>query len=214
MLLKWIVCSVPEKLQSTFSTAQEQWSELKHLPGFLGQIGGWDSSDHLQAGILSCWQDEAAYQHFMQHTHDSIVQQSQQKGTYTSLSITLFKEILPVPGSTPDFLSALVRGSILRVTDSQILPERASEFVHNQETIWNRGMAQAPGMQGGLLAQGIADPSRYLVASLWSDLQAHEMYRQSIFPSLREKANLQHTIQHIQGWVLQLEKSWQVTVMQ
>jgi hypothetical protein len=89
-------------------------------------------------------------------------------------------------------------------------PERAREFVQNQITIWNPGMAQADGMQGGVCAQAIQNPSRYLVASLWSDLQAHQTYLQAIFPSLREKANLPHTIQHIEGWVMQLEKSWQL----
>lgn len=91
MLLKWIICSTQKESQSRFSEAQEQWAALKDIPGFLGQVGGWSSKHPLQAGILSCWQDEASYQHFMHHLHDGIFQQSQQKETYTSISVTLFK---------------------------------------------------------------------------------------------------------------------------
>src|SRR5712691_10980953 len=76
MLLKWIICSIPQELQSAFSEAQKQWIALKGLQGFLGQVGGWNSKHPLQAGVLSCWQDEASYQNFMHHIHDDIFQHS------------------------------------------------------------------------------------------------------------------------------------------
>jgi len=210
MLLKWIVCSTSTEMQTAFSAAQEQWAALKGLPGFLGQVGGWNSKNPSQAGILSCWQDEAAYQRFMQHIHDDIYRRSDQKQTYLSISVTLFKDILAIPGSATDFLSALSQGSVLRVTDSHVLPEQGQAFEQNQRTIWNPGMAEAGGMLGGVCAQAIEDSSRYLVASLWSDAQAHQAYLQTAFPLLRERAQLPQSIQHIEGWVIQLEKSWQV----
>jgi quinol monooxygenase YgiN len=210
MLLKWIVCTTPKEMQTAFSVAQEQWAALKGLQGFLGQVGGWDTRNPLQAGILSCWQDEIAYQHFMRHVHDDIYQRSYQQQTYLSISVTLFNDILAIPGSATDFLSALSQGSILRVTDSQVFPEQGQAFEQNQRMIWNPGMAEAGGMLGGACAQAIGDPLRYLVASLWGDEQSHQAYLQTAFPVLRERAQLPRSIQHIKGWVIQLEKSWQV----
>jgi hypothetical protein len=37
MLIKWIMCNVPENKKVMFSQAQN-----KSLDGFLGQVGGWD----------------------------------------------------------------------------------------------------------------------------------------------------------------------------
>jgi quinol monooxygenase YgiN len=146
----------------------------------------------------------------MQHIHDDIYRRSDQKQTYLSISVTLFKDILAIPGSATDFLSALSQGSVLRVTVSHVFPEQRLTFEQNQRTIWNPGMAEAGGMLSGVCAQAIADSSRYLVASLWSDAQAHQAYLQTAFPLLRERAQLPQSIQHIEGWVIQLEKSWQV----
>ncbi|QBD75265.1 DUF4937 domain-containing protein [Ktedonosporobacter rubrisoli] len=212
MLIKWIVCQVPANARRAFSIAQSQWSALKGMPGFLGQIGGWTSASPQQAGILACWQDEASYLHFMQSMHNALFEQSRQKGTYTSLSITLFEELMSIAGSQSDLQAALATGTVLRVTDSQLFPQRDQLFIHNQKTIWNPGMMQASGMYGGVFAQAQDHSSRYLVATLWSDLQAHQAYREALFPHLREKANLPQTLQSIHGWVLQLEKTWQVLV--
>ena len=88
MFLKWIVCQVPASTHASFSSAQRQWSMLNQVPGFLGQIGGWDRTQ--QAGILSCWRDEASYRLFMQHIHDEIVEHTHQRETYTSLSVAFF----------------------------------------------------------------------------------------------------------------------------
>jgi heme-degrading monooxygenase HmoA len=212
MLLKWIVCQVPAETCASFSSAQRQWTPLNRLPGFLGQIGGWDCASSQQAGILSLWQNEASYRHFMQYNHDEIVEHNSQRETYTSLSVALFGDLFPLPGSQPDFLAALASGTVLRVTVSYLFSEQDQTFIHNQTTIWNPGMAQAQGMYVGVFAQAMDHSSRYLVASLWSDLQAHQAYRETLFPLLREQANLPQTLQSIHGWVLQLEKTWQVLV--
>ncbi len=210
MLLKWIVCTTSKEMQPTFSAAQEQWVVLKGLQGFLGQVGGWNSKNPLQAGILSCWQDEKSYRRFMQYEHDRIYQQSDQGKTYLSISIALFKDRLAIPGSAADLLSALLQGSVLRVTDSHVFPEQSQVFEQNQRTIWNPGMAEVGGMLSGVCAQALEEASRYLVASFWSDMQAHQVYLQTAFPLLRERAQLPQSLQHIEGWVIQLEKSWQV----
>lgn len=212
MLLKWIVCQVSEDARASFSSAQRQWTMLNRVPGFLGQIGGWDRTSSKHAAILSCWQDEASYRHFMQHIHDEIVEHNHQRETYTSLSVAFFEDLLPIAGSQPNFLAALASGTLLRVTDSHLFPERDQTFIHNQTTIWNPGMTQAEGMYAGVFAQATDHSSRYLVTSLWRHLQAHQTYMETLFPLLREQANLPQMLQSIQGWVLQLEKTWQVLV--
>jgi hypothetical protein len=212
MLLKWIVCQVLAETRANFSSAQSQWTPLKRLPGFLGQIGGWVCASSSQAGILALWQDEAYYRHFMQHNHDEIVAHNSQSESYSSLSVALFGDLFPLLGSQPDFLTALTTGTVLRLTDCSLFPEQDQTFIHNQTTIWNPAMAQAQGMLAGIFAQATDHASRYLDASLWSDLQAHQAYMEILFLLLPEQANLSQTLQSIHGWVIQLEKAWRVLV--
>ncbi len=53
MLLKWIVCDVGDETRASFSAAQERWGRLASAPGFLGQIGGWDTRTEDRACIIS-----------------------------------------------------------------------------------------------------------------------------------------------------------------
>ncbi|MFC0523391.1 YdbC family protein [Pontibacillus salicampi] len=91
MLIKWIVCTVPERNKEDFAQAQSQWKKLRYIDGFIGQIGGWSSQDKSQAGILTFWKDRDSYQFFMEHVHDKIFNQSGQGDTYDNITIEILE---------------------------------------------------------------------------------------------------------------------------
>lgn len=85
MLLKWIVCQVSEEQKESFSEAQASWKKLSDVPGFLGQWGGWNLKEPMEACILSLWSDQESYQTFMSQIHDRIFLNSNQEATYKSI---------------------------------------------------------------------------------------------------------------------------------
>ncbi|MBM7621933.1 hypothetical protein JOC95_003841 [Bacillus tianshenii] len=89
MLIKYIKCQVKEERRVDFSRAQEQWSPLADMEGFLGQLGGW--SEKGEAVILGFWESSQSYQHFMEHIHDTIFLENNQGKTYRSISVTLYE---------------------------------------------------------------------------------------------------------------------------
>lgn len=88
MLVKWILCQVPDSLRQDFDRAQRAWSALNQAPGFLGQLGGWARERTRQACILGLWTHPQAYERFMTELHDSLADAGQ--GTYTQISTALF----------------------------------------------------------------------------------------------------------------------------
>lgn len=210
MLLKWAVCSVAEEQLSLFSIAQKKWEALKGVQGFLGQIGGWTRDTPPYACMLSLWQDEASYWDFMQHQDEIIFPHNKQNELFSSPSTTLCTEIMAIPGSMQNFISALSACNMLRVTASQTFPERTQDFIQNQIKIWNPGMAEARGMYSAIVARTDEHPPRFLLTSLWQDRQAHQAYLATLFPLIRKYAQLPQTVQQIKGWFVQLEKEWQV----
>ena len=91
MLIKWVVCTVTDR--PGFSTGQSGWGELRDLPGFLGQSGGWSRTGPDRAEIVACWQDDASYQAFMAGPHDRLA--AAQSGTYDSIQVRLFEADRP-----------------------------------------------------------------------------------------------------------------------
>jgi hypothetical protein len=90
MLIKWIRCQVAPQDKQRFGSAQARWHELHGLPGFLGQVGGWNARNPLEACVVAFWEDELSYRHFMEHAHDAIFERTGQLHTYSSISVQLF----------------------------------------------------------------------------------------------------------------------------
>jgi hypothetical protein len=89
LLFKYIRCQVEEEKRTAFSKAQEEWDRLSEVDGFLGQFGGWSGSG--EAIILAFWESSKAYQHFMEHIHDTIFLENNQWKTYRSITVTLYE---------------------------------------------------------------------------------------------------------------------------
>lgn len=204
MLIKSINCKVDEEKKERFSTAQEQWGELKELEGFHGQVGGWNESE---AYIVGCWENMKMYQKFMNETHDKIFYDSNQKGTYTSCETELYQSLFDITDTS--FVEALAHSSFLRVAICDVEQGNEKQFLHMQETVWNPGIARVEGMMGGVVGRSLSS-NRYIVLSLWKDVAAHQHYVKEIFPQLHHIANPSEQVLRIEGKQITLVSSWSV----
>ena len=213
MILKWIRLAVPDDLRNTFSRAQEQWSALRDVQGFLGQIGGWSERTKGEACILSWWRNEETYRAFMQNEHDAIVGQSRQDSTYDSKDILLLWERLRMPGRYSDPTAAVTEAEFLRVADCLLKPDRIEEFTKSQKEIWIKGMEPVDGMLGGSYCEVLSIPRHVLVFSLWSSVETHRAYEVEIMPKLREAAQVSEDLSYLTGVFVKLEPGWAVPAM-
>ncbi|MBO8172251.1 MAG: YdbC family protein [Bacillaceae bacterium] len=210
MLIKWIVCTVSRENREAFSQAQEKWMKLKHIPGFLGQVGGWNISQPGEACILSLWRDEAVYRHFMNQIHDVIFHSSGQQDTYETIQVRLYERLFDIPGGVSHLQGALDKGTLIRMADPLIYRERIPHFVDTQKKIWNPGMAEAEGMLAGVFGVEKENERRFLVATLWKDEASHMAYVQNMFPTLNVRAQVGEDIEEIAGKMVRLIPTWTV----
>ncbi|RAL24066.1 YdbC family protein [Thermoflavimicrobium daqui] len=208
MIIKWIVCQVPEEKKTAFTEAQMIWSSLSDAEGFYGQWGGWNIYQPTKACIFSIWQSLSAYESFMSSIHDTLFLTSDQSQTYQSISVDLSKLVLSIPGEKEFFYQALSH-SYLRMADCMVKPKRINSFLQAQKTIWNPAMGQTKGMIAGVIGETIKIPNRYLVLSLWKDKQSHEAYTKRVI-DLRQQAKTDQDIESVSGCLVQLEEKWLV----
>jgi heme-degrading monooxygenase HmoA len=210
MIMKWIVCKVNRDSKEEFSQAQEQWAALYEVQGFLGQIGGWNLRQPLEACIVSFWKDNASYQNFMSRIHDQIFYKSNQKQTYHSITIALCESIMNILGTYGHILTSLGKGKVLRIADCTLYKDRIKHFIEALKDIWNPGMSDTDGMLAGVLTKVNGTPNRYLAATLWTDEIFHQYYLETMVPVLQERAQYKRFFESIDEKIIQLQDSWTV----
>ncbi|WP_259417501.1 YdbC family protein [Bacillus toyonensis] len=205
MLLKTIFCRVEEKKREMFSAAQEKWRDLQHLDGFHGQFGGWNEDE---ACVFTLWEDRSAYQSFMNGAHDTIYLNSNQKDTFLSCEIELFQTLYNI--NAKPLQNVVTEGSFVRVAICDVKGEKENHFLHKQETIWNKGMENAKGMLGGVVAKSLKNETRFIVLTYWEDEMAHQYYVEESFPMLYKLANIHEDIEEIRGKQAVCKEEWLV----
>lgn len=208
MLLKWIVCTIAPEKRELFSESQAKWEDVRHVPGFLGQLGGWNVKDPSEACILAFWENEEMYKEFMEKHHDPIYEKTNQRGTFDAIKVTACRSIADIPGLYDHILPSLPNAALLRLADQTLLAGHRDRFLAKQQDIWNPGMKQSGGMLAGVLGEALNDTNRVLVATLWDSEAAHPTYCDNTLPLLREKARIEENIEQISGRVVRLEPSW------
>lgn len=211
MLLKWIICTVPDEKQNEFSAAQCKWTVIKTASGFIAQFGGWDSRSGV-ACILALWQNQAAYENFMTRIHDSVFTSTGQSMTCTSVSTTLFNCQLEIDGNAESVQAAVENVQFVRIADCVLTPDCVDSFCIKQTKVWNPAMKQSNGMLGGAFGKAMNEPHRYIVSTLWSSKEAHSRYVAEELLRLRQSANPEEDLQQIVGYEFALEPSWTVQV--
>ncbi|MFS0553523.1 YdbC family protein [Brevibacillus sp. 179-C9.3 HS] len=153
MLIKWITCKVTESQKQSFSLAQEKWRPLEGIEGFLGQVGGWNQHQPLEACILTFWEGMDHYQSFMEKDHDPIFHQTGQSQSYEAISVQLFSTITDM--DERNILDAIDSGQILRVANTKEID----------------GMTESDGMLVGVVGQSLKSSEQYVTVSLWKNEQ-------------------------------------------
>jgi heme-degrading monooxygenase HmoA len=209
MLVKWIKCQVNKSDKDSFSLAQQQWKSLRNAEGFLGQLGGWDQNNPCEAGILSIWKDSTSYRHFMKTIHDGIVDNSEQRSTYTKISVELYEGIynISLKHSVSDVIS---EGNILRVADCMVKTDNEAYFETMQQEVWNKGMLEAEGMLSGVFCKSQNGSRRYLVASVWKDNHSHQNYVENKLSHLIKSSSVKDITEKITGNIIEIDHSWTV----
>ena len=187
-----------------------KWGDLRYVPGFLGQLGGWNVQDPSEACILAFWENEEMYKEFMEKHHDPIYEKTNQRGTFDGIKVTACRSIADIPGLYDHMLLSLPEASLLRVTDQTLFTGHRERFLAKQQEIWNPGMKQSGGLLAGELGEALHDPNRILVATLWESEAAHQTYCDETLPLLHEKAHIEEDIEQVTGRVVRLEPSWLV----
>ncbi|MEN1936066.1 DUF4937 domain-containing protein [Paenibacillus sp. 102] len=205
MLLKMIFCQVEKEKKGLFSEAQEKWRGLQNLEGFHGQLGGWNEDE---ACVFTVWENMNTYQKFMNEMHDPIFHNSNQKDTYVSCEIELFQTLFDIKATS--FTNVLAKTPFVRAAVCDVKRGREENFLHIQETVWNKGMEKSEGMLGGVVGRSLKNFNRYVVLSFWENEMSHQRYVKEIFPDLYELANITEDVENINGKQVACLKEWSV----
>jgi heme-degrading monooxygenase HmoA len=210
MLIKWILCKVSEDTREAFSQSQANWTRLKTVDGFLGQVGGWNRNEPLEACIVAFWRDQQAFDEFMKFHHDSIVEGNGQQGTFHALSVILYEGVFEIAGSAVSLQEALSSGELLRVAENVLYEGRDEHFIEQQQRVWNPGMQTYTGMLGGAFGRKCGEDVRYLVLTVRQDEAAHHEYAETAVASLRAQAQVDMDVESLVGRLVLLESRWTV----
>jgi hypothetical protein len=150
MMVKWIVCEVPEKNRQAFSRGQEVWSELQGVEGFVAQFGGWNRERRQEACLVAVWRDELAYRQFMAEVHDPIYERTGQQGTFDSIRVKVFSQEMEVKPVRVELLQA----KVIRVLEG----EKGIVVEFGEEAEWLRNPTESEcevkGVRQGMETQG------------------------------------------------------------
>lgn len=210
MLLKLIVCHVPDANRARFSHGQNDWSALRGVEGFRGQVGGWNEKDPLEAVIIGLWRDEPAYARFMLEAHDPVFENNGQKGSYDASSVSLWDRRVDIPGSVAAMPPAIDGAGFARIAHCVVRRDRVEHFIDVQQRTWNPGMAGAGGMLAGAFSRSREDDRRFLVCTLWRSAGDHGAYVKDVFPDLRRRAEVERDCESLTGYLVPLLPAWTV----
>lgn len=210
MIVKWIECEVPEELKDKFSAAQEKWTKLKEKPGFIGQVGGWDSIYPEKAYLIAFWEDEESIREFMLDGHDELVKETGQENTYENLAINYFASQTELEGEAGSLIDAIENSNFLRVADCIVRSDGTKHFEDVQKSVWLPGFKKAPGMQGGLFSRGQGDQNRYHLSVFWNYQKSNEDFEKQELLTLRKIAAINEDILSLDVTLVNLEETWKV----
>ena len=208
MVVKWIVCRVPEPKRDAFAVAQSEWRLLQGTAGFLGQAGGWNVDEPTEACIVSLWTSMPHYEDFMARRHDEMLARTQQQQAYTRADVVLCERLLDIHGESGPFPAALPRAGLLRVADCQIHARRMSHFLKVQRDVWNPGMARVQGMLGGSFNWARSRDNQFVVITAWASSECHSRYMVDHFAELRHRSHAAQDIVQVTGRRVRLQPTW------
>ncbi len=176
MYIKWIVCKVKDNERQNFSEAQEKWERTSEAHGFIAQTGGWCLQNKNEACIISFWENKELYEIFMRDLHDGIINENRQTNTYNEIFVEYFTCIIKMEGVAGTLKEAVQKGNLLRIADCIVKAEKIKHFEKMQAELWLPGMRESKGIFGGTFSKNENNNLRYLVSTLWDNIQNHTNY--------------------------------------
>jgi heme-degrading monooxygenase HmoA len=207
MLFKLIVATIPDDLRTKFTESQASaWSGLESVPGFIAQIGGWESDRPNSALIVAYWKSEQFYADFMRDQHDLFA--ARQRDTYSALQVDTGHVIMTMKEGDPRV--ALDQTELIRVSDLTLRPDSSPLFLAMQFDIWRPGLASTVGMIGNTLSRLGRLPDRFASTTFWQSRDALRNFLENVFPALSVQAKLKEHLDEMISYHILLEPSWSV----
>lgn len=210
MLIKWMVCTVSAQQKDSFHQSQRSWHEMSEAPGFIIQFGGWNLKNTHEACIVSMWENHDDYDRFMEIKHDPIYEKSGQQATFEQIEVHLFQKCCNINGGRVEqiFVPSVKAGQVIRVADCLVKEEHLEHYLMMQESVWNLGLGNAPGMIKGVFAHSLSSLNRYLVLSCWRDRERYRIFSQRLLPELERWARSKDDLGSFQGKVFEIDQDW------
>jgi hypothetical protein len=178
LLLKRISCQVGVGKKDIFSLGQAGWSQLHTVPGFVGQIGGWDTKDKQIAHLISLWKDVESYQYFMHNVHDKIYESSSQAPSIQNIEVETFVITIPLPGDLEDSADYLTNSSCIRMERSQINKLHREVFIQ-MRIPWRLSAGKVGKV---LVGESYKQENVFLTVTGWDRPENEECYQVNKFP--------------------------------
>jgi heme-degrading monooxygenase HmoA len=207
MLFKLIVATVPDDLRTKFSESQASaWSGLESVPGFIAQIGGWESDHPNSAVIIAYWKNEQLYSDFMREQYDALA--DCQRNTYSGLQVDTGHVIMTMKETDPRV--AIARAGMVRISDITLRPDSSPLFLAMQFDIWRPTLVSSGGMIGSTLSRLGRLPDRFASTTFWRDREALRNFLETVYPALSLQAKLKEHLEEMISYHILLEPSWNV----
>ena len=210
MIIEWVVCSVPISERTAFSNYQRAWKPFANIQGFMGRIGGWNIKNPLEASLITFWEDDQTFQAFSDTQETSGIN-SYPSNEYLSLINTqVYQKKIDILGLTKQevFSSIADGGHLLKIGDCRVKENSKEHFLLMQQSVWNLGMANTPGMNTGLVAESKGKSNRYLILTRWKNEEEYKAYEEHILPKLLNWAYEGQVEEQFQGRLIELEQDW------
>lgn len=212
MIIQYTAYSVPASEQRMFSYRQQD-QNIENVKGLLGRIGGWNIKNPLEACMLTFFRDMDAYQAFQQHhgAMDSI-DQNQSTNRFSLIESRVYQKKIDIFGHLQEQVFAPMKecGHLLKIGTCQIKEERRDDFLLMQQSIWNLGMANAPGMTTGLFAESVQDASQFLIVTRWKNRGDYQAFEEHVLPQLLNWAYHEQVEEQFQGRLIRLVHEWSI----
>jgi hypothetical protein len=209
MLFKLIVATVPDDLRTKFSESQvSAWSGLGSVPGFIAQIGGWESDRPNSAVIVAYWKNEQLYSDFMREQHDALA--DCQRNMYSALRVDTGHVIMTMKETDPRV--AIAGTEMIRIADLTLRPDSSPLFLAMQFDIWRPGLVSSGGMIGNTLSRLGRLPDRFASTTFWRSRDALRSFLETVYPALSIQAKLNEHLEKMISYHIPLEPSWSVLV--
>jgi len=207
MLFKLIVATVPNDLRTKFTESQASvWSGLQSVPGFIAQIGGWESDRPNSAVIVAYWKNERFYSDFMREQYDSLA--DRQRDAYSALRVDTGHVILTIKEADPRV--AIAEAGLVRISDLTLRPDSSPLFLAMQFDIWRPGLISSGGMIGNTLSRLGRLPDRFASTTFWRSRDALRGFLETVYPALSVQAKLKEHLEEMVSYHVPLEPSWSI----